>query len=135
MAANRTKKRLPKAATADDTCPAARKSRMPAIIKPMLATLVDDPFSDPEWIFETKWDGFRSVCFIKNGKARFVSRNQIEMTPQYPELTNVAKQIVAKEAILDGEIVALDQHGMPRFQLLQPRVGRKSGIDSLRGTA
>jgi bifunctional non-homologous end joining protein LigD len=106
---------------------------MPDIIHPMLATLVDDPFSDPEWIFETKWDGFRSVCFVKNGRARFVSRNQIEMTGQYPELAGVGKQIDAKEAILDGEIVALDQDGMPRFQLLQPRVGRKSGIEALRG--
>lgn len=99
----------------------------------MLATLVDDPFSDPEWIFETKWDGFRSICFVKNGSARFVSRNQIDMTPQYPELAGVDKQLNAKEAILDGEIVALDQGGMPRFQLLQPRVGRKSGIAALRG--
>jgi len=74
---------------------------MPTIIHPMLATLVDDPFSDPEWIFETKWDGFRSVCFVRNGKAQFVSRNQIEMTPQYPELVNVARQLDAKEAILD----------------------------------
>jgi bifunctional non-homologous end joining protein LigD len=106
---------------------------MPTIIHPMLATLVDDPFSNPEWIFETKWDGFRSVCFVENGKARFVSRNQIEMTPQYPELAGVAKQLDAKEAILDGEIVALDKDGMPRFQLLQPRVGRKSGIEALRG--
>lgn len=114
-------------------CPSARKSRMPSIIHPMLATLVDDPFSDPEWIFETKWDGFRSVCFIKNGQARFVSRNQIEMTGQYPELAGVGKQIHAKEAILDGEIVALDEDGMPRFQLLQPRVGRKSAIEALRG--
>lgn len=121
--------------TAPTICAAARKTRMPSVIHPMLATLVDDPFSDPDWIFETKWDGFRSVCFIKNGKARFVSRNQIEMTPQYPELANIAKQIDAKEAILDGEIVALDEHGMPRFQLLQPRVGRKSGIDALRGAA
>jgi bifunctional non-homologous end joining protein LigD len=55
------------------------------------------------------------------------------MTPQYPELAGVAKQIDAKEAILDGEIVALDKDGMPRFQLLQPRVGRKSGIEALRG--
>src|SRR3954451_18594060 len=85
-------------------CAAARKARMPTIIKPMLATLVDEPFSDPDWIFETKWDGFRSVCFLKNGKARFVSRNQIEMTPQYPELASIAKQVRAKEAILDGEI-------------------------------
>jgi len=106
---------------------------MPATIKPMLATLVDDPFSDSDWIFETKWDGFRSVCFVKNGKARFVSRNQIEMTAQYPELVKVPAQIDAKEAILDGEIVALAEDGRPRFQLLQPRVGRKSGIDALRG--
>lgn len=106
---------------------------MPKVIHPMLATLVDDPFSDPEWIFETKWDGFRSVCFVRNGKTRLVSRNQIEMTPQYPELTGIARQLDAKEAILDGEIVALDEHGMPRFQLLQPRVGRKGGIDALRG--
>ncbi|MFN2576470.1 MAG: non-homologous end-joining DNA ligase [Pyrinomonadaceae bacterium] len=114
-------------------CSAARAARMPSEIHPMLATLVDDPFSDPEWIFETKWDGFRSICFIKGSEARFVSRNQIEMTPQYPELHRVAKQIEAREAILDGEIVALDEHGMPRFQLLQPRVGRKSGIDALSG--
>ncbi len=106
---------------------------MPATITPMLATLVDEPFSDPEWIFETKWDGFRSVCFVRNGKVRFVSRNQIEMTPQYPELKDLAGDIDAKEAILDGEIVALDEHGMPKFQLLQPRVGRKSGLDALRG--
>jgi bifunctional non-homologous end joining protein LigD len=106
---------------------------MPAVIHPMLATLVDDPFSDPAWIFETKWDGFRSICFVKNGKSRLVSRNQIEMTPQYPELAELAEQVDAKEAILDGEIVALDKDGMPRFQLLQPRVGRKSGLGALRG--
>ena len=106
---------------------------MPDVIQPMLATLVDDSFSDPDWIFETKWDGFRSVCFVRDGQARFVSRNQIEMTPQYPELVNVARQLDAKEAILDGEIVALDEQGMPRFQLLQPRVGRKGGIEALSG--
>jgi len=114
-------------------CSTARVGRMPAVIHPMLATLVDDPFSNPEWIFETKWDGFRSICFLRNGKSQFVSRNQIDMTPQYPELAGVAKQIEAKEAILDGEIVALDKDGMPRFQLLQPRVGRKSGLEALRG--
>lgn len=106
---------------------------MPDVIHPMLATLVDDPFSNSEWIFETKWDGFRSICFVREGKARFVSRSQIEMTSQYPELANVAKQVHAQEAILDGEIVALGPDGMPRFQLLQPRVGRKSGIEALRG--
>jgi bifunctional non-homologous end joining protein LigD len=108
-------------------CAAARTTRMPAEIKPMLATLVDEPFSDPDWIFETKWDGFRSICFIQNGEARFVSRNQIEMTPQYPELASVGKQVAAREAILDGEIVALDKDGMPRFQLLQNKLRIRSG--------
>src|SRR3954467_4385847 len=108
-----------KSAKKSDLCSAARAVRMPALIKPMLATLVDEPFSDPDWIFETKWDGFRSVCFLKNGKARFVSRNQIEMTPQYPELAGIAQQVRAKEAILDGEICALDPQGIPRFQMLQ----------------
>ena len=128
-----TKKKSVKGERSSGICSAARKARMPSTINPMLATLVDDPFSNPEWIFETKWDGFRSICFVKQGKSHFVSRNQIDMTPQYPELANVAKQVAAKEAILDGEIVALDKNGMPRFQLLQPRVGRKSGIEALRG--
>ncbi len=114
-------------------CSTARRALMPEVIHPMLATLVDASFSNSEWIFETKWDGFRAICFVQKGKSRFVSRNQIDMTPQYPELVSVGKQLAAKEAILDGEIVALDKHGMPRFQLLQPRVGRKSGVEALRG--
>jgi bifunctional non-homologous end joining protein LigD len=125
-----TKKRsakTTKTAKANSFCSAARAVRMPAEIHPMLATLVDEPFSDPEWIFETKWDGFRSICFIRNGDVRFVSRNQIEMTPQYPELAKVGKQVSAREAILDGEIVALDKDGMPRFQLLQNKLRIRSG--------
>src|SRR5947208_17083063 len=87
-----------------DICLRARLASMPKVINPMLATLVDEPFSDPDWIFETKWDGFRSVCFLRNGKARFVSRNQLEMTSQYPELATIGYQVKAEQAILDGEI-------------------------------
>ena len=97
------------------SCAKARAARMPEAIQPMLATLVDEPFSDPDWVFETKLDGFRSVCYLQNGRVRLMSRNQIEMTPQYPELKNLAKQFKAKQAIVDGEIVALDEKGMPRF--------------------
>jgi bifunctional non-homologous end joining protein LigD len=92
----------------------------------MLATLVERPFSDPDWLYETKWDGVRAICFIRKGHARFVSRNQLEMTGQYPELATVPSYVRAKEAILDGEIVALDEKGISRFQLLQPRLGRKN---------
>src|SRR6266704_963625 len=133
MATKRGVKKTANNTKTNTICSGARAARMPAEIRPMLATLVDDAFSDQQWIFETKWDGFRSICFISGGKARFVSRNQIEMTPQYPELHDIAKQIAASQAILDGEIVALDEQGMPRFQLLQPRVGRKSGVEALRG--
>src|SRR2546430_5039880 len=121
----RTGSKTAKASTA--MCARARQARMPAVIKPMLATLVDEPFSDPEWVFETKWDGFRSICFLQKGEARLVSRNQIEMTPQYPELKTLGKQFHASKAIVDGEIVALDEHGMPRFQLLQNKMGIRSG--------
>lgn len=107
-------------------CEGARKASMPSMIRPMLATLVDHPFSDPEWLFETKWDGVRAICFVRKGQSRLVSRNQLEMTGQYPELANIASCLRAKEAILDGEIVALDEHGVSRFQLLQPRLGRKN---------
>src|SRR5436305_5714049 len=118
-----------------EVCSAARKARMPAVIKPMLATLVDEPFSDPEWIFETKWDGFRAVCFIDKGSMRLVSRNQIEMTPQYPELAKLPMQFAAKQAIIDGEIVALDERGMPRFQLLQNKLRLRSGSYAAGGKA
>jgi len=107
-------------------CEGAKQASQPAIIRPMLATLVDKPFSDPEWLFETKWDGIRAVCFIKNGTARFVSRNQNDLTAQYPELSTIGNDFNATQAILDGEIVALDEHGVSKFQLLQSRMGRKN---------
>ena len=113
-------------------CDGAREAAMPHVIHPMLATLVDKPFSDPEWLFETKWDGVRAICFIKNGKARFVSRNQNELTAQYPELANIVDAVGSQRAILDGEIVALDEKGVSRFQLLQPRLGRKHSSEIAR---
>src|SRR5436305_5517313 len=88
--------------------PGARKATMPRLIQPMLATLVDEPFSDDEWLFEIKWDGYRAVGFVDNGKVRLVSRNQNEFTPEFPELQALAKSVNAKQAVLDGEIVALD---------------------------
>src|SRR3982074_2449505 len=123
MAAKLTKK---------NSCDGARRVSMPKLINPMLATLVDEPFSDPNWLFETKWDGVRAVCFLEKGKARYVSRNQNDLTAQYPELAGLGKSLRAKRAILDGEIVALDEHGVSRFQLLQPRLGRKNPAEIAR---
>ena len=73
-----------------------------------------EPFDDPEWLFEIKWDGYRAIAFIAKGKVRLVSRNQNELTAQYPELHNLAAFIKAETAILDGEIVALDEQDARR---------------------
>lgn len=99
------------------------RAPMPAKIEPMLATLVQKPFVDAEWIFETKWDGVRALCFIENGQARLLSRSQQDMTFRYPELLHIAKAIPSKNAILDGELVVLDEQGTSRFQMLQQRIG------------
>lgn len=106
--------------------PGAVRAQMPDSIEPMLATLVDEPFSHSEWLYELKWDGVRAICYIKNGQARFLSRNEKEMGFRYPELANIAEYVNAEEVILDGEIVAFDAEGVPNFQMLQSRVGLKN---------
>ena len=101
---------------------------MPTAIHPMLATSVEEPFDDPEWLFEIKWDGYRAIAFIAKGKVRLVSRNQNDLTAQYPELHNLPGFIKAETAILDGEIAALDEQGRASFSLMQQRTGiREAG--------
>jgi bifunctional non-homologous end joining protein LigD len=93
----------------------------------MLATPVEKPFDDAEWLFEIKWDGYRAVSFLEGGSVRFVSRNQNDLTGQYPELGVLPQYVKAKAAILDGEIVALDEHGRSSFSLMQQRTGIRGG--------
>jgi len=100
---------------------------MPSAIHPMLAESVEKPFDGPDWLFEIKWDGYRAVTFIENGKARLVSRNQNDLTPRYPELQDLPQFIQAKSAILDGEVVALDEQGRASFSLMQQRTGFRPG--------
>jgi bifunctional non-homologous end joining protein LigD len=100
---------------------------MPSAIHPMLATSIDEPFDGPDWLFEIKWDGYRAIAFIEGGKVRLVSRNQNDLTPRYPELKDLPNFIKAKAAILDGEVVALDEQGRASFSLMQQRTGFRSG--------
>jgi bifunctional non-homologous end joining protein LigD len=101
----------------------AVKRPMPTAIQPMLASIAEDPFDDPNWLFEIKWDGYRVISFIENGKVRMVSRNQNDLGPRYPELRELPKLVNAKTAILDGEVVVLDEQGRPSFSLMQQRTG------------
>jgi len=105
----------------------AVRKRMPTAIHPMLATSIQKPFDGPDWLFEIKWDGYRAVSFIQKGKLRLVSRNQNDLTSQYSELHELPKFVKADTAILDGEIVVLDEQGRASFSLMQQRTGIRNG--------
>ncbi|MEX0875490.1 MAG: non-homologous end-joining DNA ligase [Actinomycetota bacterium] len=96
-------------------------------LNPMLATLITRPFDDDEWAFEPKWDGIRalSVC---DEETKLVSRNDRDVTVAYPELHEMHKQLVALDAIVDGEIVAFED-GVPSFQKLQSRMHVRGAHD------
>jgi bifunctional non-homologous end joining protein LigD len=100
----------------------AKKAPLPKTLKPMLATLSDTPPEGDQWIYELKWDGVRALCFIENGKLRMVSRNGIRTEEKYPEFHDLPSLVDAKTAVLDGEIVVLDEQGRSRFELIQPRI-------------
>jgi|SRR5579859_2559400 len=109
-----------------DRVKGAVKEPMPRQIHPMLATLVDEPFDDNEWLYEIKWDGYRSVVFLgEDGKPslRMVSRNQNDQTNDFPELHAIVDQLNCRNCIIDGEIVAVDDKGQASFSLMQQRSG------------
>jgi bifunctional non-homologous end joining protein LigD len=91
---------------------------MPHGIKPMLATLVKEPFDHPDWIFEVKWDGYRAVAEIQDGEVSLYSRNRISLNKKFfPIIESLQK--FRFEAVLDGEIVVVDDQGSPDFEMLQ----------------
>jgi len=100
----------------------AKQAAMPREIEPMLGTLVEKPFSDPDWLFELKWDGLRAIAFVDDGDCRLQSRMGRDMTDRYPELAILPDLLGAKNAVLDGEIVVLDPQGRGDFERLQSRM-------------
>jgi bifunctional non-homologous end joining protein LigD len=101
----------------------AKKAPMPDDVSVALAQLSDRVFSDPEWLFEIKWDGERSLGFIRDGRVELRARSGRDITAEYPELKVIAKQFNARKAIVDGEIVVLDADGRSDFTRIQPRFG------------
>ncbi|HEU0110512.1 MAG TPA: DNA ligase D [Flavisolibacter sp.] len=95
-----------------------RKSPMPVNVIPMLATLINEPFDNDDWIFEIKWDGYRAVAACNNKKVELSSRNLSQFTERYAPVTHALQQLQLK-AVLDGEIVAVNEKGMADFQMLQ----------------
>jgi bifunctional non-homologous end joining protein LigD len=95
----------------------------------MLATLIDEPFDRHGWLFELKWDGFRAIAEIDHGKVKLYSRNQESFVTRF---SSIVKELggLDVQAVLDGEIVAVDAEGISRFQLLQNY--QKTGRGTLR---
>ena len=103
---------------------AGRKSEMPAVVEPELATLVDRPPEGAEWIHEIKFDGYRVLCRIEGPDLRLTTRHGKDWTTSFPTLCAAARGLKVREALLDGEIVVLDEKGVSSFQALQNALGR-----------
>ena len=110
---------------------AAREEPMPEFVPPMLATLTEGAFDDPDWLFEVKWDGYRVQAVVRDGKTRLWTRKRVDAAAYFPDLARERDWIDAGQAIVDGEVVALDQDGRPDFSLLQDR----TGLRGLQGSA
>ena len=105
----------------------AKKASMPKHIEPMLATLATKAFDDDDWLFEIKWDGFRVQAVVDDGKVKIWTRSLKDAEMYFPNLLSPPRWIEAQQAIVDGEVVALDEAGRPDFSLLQTKLGNKTG--------
>jgi bifunctional non-homologous end joining protein LigD len=109
---------MPKKPPARKKSPARKPLRIERLA-PQLATLVDAAPEGDEWLHETKFDGYRMICAIDGGRATLKSRNDIEWTRRFAEIAEAAARLPVKQAVLDGEVVSLDAHGLSSFQALQ----------------
>jgi len=103
--------------------PTSARLSKPTFIPPMLATLVGGPFDDPDWLYEVKWDGFRVEAVVDGGGVRLWTRGEKDAAEWYfGPFLEPPTWIDAKQAVVDGEVIALDDRGEPDFALLQARI-------------
>src|SRR2546428_485470 len=98
---------------------AVKRAPLPEFIQPQLATLVNSIPQGDEWLHEIKFDGYRILCRIENGRAAFLTREAQDWTGRFKALAKVAEKLRADRLLLDGEVVALGPNGIDDFQLLQ----------------
>src|SRR3990170_3135923 len=108
-----------KAAKKPGELPGTKKAPFPLTLAPMLATPTTNPFSNPDWLFEPKLDGYRTLALIQESRVKLISRRGLDVTESYPQIARDLTKQPAGELILDGEIVALNPEGRPSFQSLQ----------------
>lgn len=100
------------------------KTTVPFRVSPMLATLVEQPFSKEGWVFEEKYDGVRILAYKEGPKVSLISRNGINRSSRYPTVAAEIAKVGAKTLLLDGEVVVFDSQKVSRFQLLQQGDGQ-----------
>ena len=91
---------------------------MPHHIKPMLMTLIKEPFDHPDWLFEVKWDGYRAIAETWDGNVSLYSRNGISFEKKFLPVVESLRKFGC-DSVLDGEIVVVDDQGRPNFEMLQ----------------
>ncbi len=106
--------------------PETPRQPMPEHVVPMLASPAPLPRREDGWAFELKWDGVRALAYLKPGRVHIESRNRNAIDSRYPELRALGRQLGMREALLDGEIVAFDEHGAPSFERLARRMHQTS---------
>jgi bifunctional non-homologous end joining protein LigD len=111
---------LPKAALQKQSrsVRSVRNQKLSNYIQPMLAQLHDEPFDDPGWLYEIKWDGYRAIAEVTNREVKLYSRNGLSFLALYPKIADALKRL-KHEIVLDGEIVVLNDSNKPDFQKLQ----------------
>lgn len=114
------------------TVAGARAAAFPSAYIPMLAALSEQPFTRDGWIYEPKMDGIRGITLFQNGKIKILSRRNLDLTFQYPGLAAELSQLLLVDAVIDGEIIALNELGLPSFQHLQQRMNLSKDSDVLR---
>lgn len=92
--------------------------KKPRHIKPMLCTLIDEPFDSKDWLFEIKWDGYRAIASKYNGSIELYSRANTDFSTHYPPIAEAIRTL-KHDVVLDGEIVVTDKDGVPHFEALQ----------------
>ena len=107
----------------NDALSSGKRAPFPSKPTPMMATLVEEPFSHPDWLFEPKLDGFRALALIRAGEVTLLSRTGTDLTDRLPAVVEDLSAQAGEELVLDGELVALDDDGLPNFTLLQQVMG------------
>jgi len=92
---------------------------LPAFLEPSLALLCEKPRSGPQWIHEIKYDGYRIQARLDGGRVRLVTRKRLDWTKRFPTIATALEGLAVSSALIDGEIVAEDERGIPSFSLLQ----------------